>query len=176
MASVIQRLSAAELVETAIMNEKLAADHYGRLAEYATKADNTEVALFFHDQSNRERGHYNRLYKYRVRSGLGKNRTLGETLRWLSPEADAGREWELNVEMDLDTALRLTEEAEEKAQRFYCEAADDVDDPELSRLFSQLADEEEKHSRLAETLRSRYESKGKIEAPDYDDLGFGFGG
>ncbi|MBF0170372.1 MAG: ferritin family protein [Nitrospinae bacterium] len=175
METTLHRLTFTELLDTATLSEAMAADYYDRLAALADQAGNGEVALFFRDQANRERGHCNRLCKYRDDHGLGDYRTLGAHQRWLSPEIDEPREWDLSREADLNTVLRVVEQAEERAERFYREAAEQADDPVLAQLFLSLANEEARHGRLARTERGRRERQGDLPLPDYDDLGVGQG-
>lgn len=175
METALHGLTPLELIDTAILNEDIAAEYYEHLAKDAVKAENASLALFFRDQGRRERGQYNQLAKFRVESGLGKRTFDGATVRWLSPEADQIHAWDLSQKVDLDTALRIVEEAERKAEKFYRDAEQEVDDPDLACLFHWLAEEEARHGHLALSERGRQERDGAIPLPEYADLGYGFG-
>ncbi len=164
-------MTGAEAVNTAIYNEKIAADHYQRLAETCRKAGNNTVADFFVDQSKRETGHYNRLFKFKDNHPAYSTGSVGEAVKWVTREASAGTQAPLSV--DLDDALQVVEEAERNAETFYLQAGADADDKELSELFGWLADEEAHHLYLAQKIRAKLEQGGVIEPPDYDDLGMG---
>lgn len=164
------RMSSAEILNTAIYNEKLAADHYGALAELCHKAGNEMVADFFIDQANREKGHFNRLLKLKTRRHGSEGPSLGENVKWIVPETGAGSQ--VSPDITVDDALRLVEEREKDAAEFYAVISKKTSDQVLAGMFKTLADEEARHQYLAKNLRSRMEMKGLVEEVDYVDLGF----
>jgi rubrerythrin len=163
-------MTSAEILNTAIYNEKLAADHYDSLAVLCLKAGNKLVADFFVDQANRERGHFNRLLKLKTRRHGFDSPALGENVRWIVSETGAGSQ--VSPDITVDEALRLVEEREKEAVKFYTVIAEKTSDQVLSAMFKALADEEASHQYLARNLRSRMEMKGLVEEVDYVDLGF----
>ncbi len=163
-------MTSVEILNTAIYNEKLAADHYDSLATLCLKAGNELVGDFFMDQANRERGHYNRLLKLKTRRHGSEGPSLGENVRWITPETGAGSQ--ISPDIRVDDALRLVEEREKDATEFYAMIARKTSDQVLAAMFKTLADEEARHQYLARNLRSRMEIKGLVEEVDYVDLGF----
>lgn len=165
-------MTGAEAINTAIYNEKLASDHYKSMSEMAQKAGNDPVAEFFLEQSKRETGHYNSLFKFRENhSEYHAGGSVGEVVKWITDETFAAARIPANI--DVDTALRTVEAAEQSAESFYRQAASDVEDKELKELFTKLADEEAHHLYLAQKIRTKLEQKGVIEPTDYEDLGQG---
>lgn len=164
------RMTSAEILNTAIYNEKLAAEHYGSLAELCQKSGNVTAADFFIDQANREKGHYNRLLKLKNRRHGYEGPSLGENVRWIVAETGAGSQ--VSPDITVDDALRLVEDREKDAAEFYAVIASKTSDQVLAGMFKALSDEEERHKYLAKNLRSRMEMKGLVEEVDYVDLGF----
>lgn len=163
-------MTSVEILNTAIYNEKLAADHYDSLAALCLKAGNELVADFFVDQANRERGHYNRLLKIKTRGHGDEGPSLGENVRWITSETGAGSQ--ISPDISVDGALRLVEEREKDAAEFYAVVGGKTSDQALAAVFNDLADEEARHHYLARKLRSRMELKGLVEEVDYVDMGF----
>jgi rubrerythrin len=163
-------MTSVEILNSAIYNEKLAADHYHSLADLCLRAGNQMVADFFKDQADRERGHYNRLLKLKTRRHGYEGPSLGENVRWIVSETGAGSQ--VSADITVDDALRLVEEREKEAVEYYSVIAGKTSDRVLAAMFKTLADEEARHQQLAKTLRSRMEMKGLVEEVDYVDLGF----
>lgn len=164
------RMTSAEILNSAIYNEKLAADHYDALAELCLKAGNETAASFFMDQSKRETGHFNRLLKLKTRRHGSEGTTLGENVKWIVSETGAGSQ--ISPDITVDDALKLVEEREKDAAEFYSVISAKTSDRVLAAMFKTLADEEVRHQYLAKALRSRMEMKGLVEEVDYVDLGF----
>lgn len=165
-------MTGAEALNTAIYNEKLASDHYRAMGESAEKAGNGPVAEFFFEQSRRETGHYNSLYKFKENhSEYHSSGSVGEIVKWITDETFAATN--APVDMDIDTALQSVEAAERSSESFYRQAVDEMDDKELKELFTKLADEEAHHLYLAQRVRSKFEQTGAIDQTDYEDLGQG---
>ncbi|MBI4667381.1 MAG: ferritin family protein [Nitrospinae bacterium] len=163
-------MTAVEVINTAIYNEKLAAEHYEILCDMCLRAGNPSVSDFFHHQANRERGHYNRLIKLKRKRGKDNSPAVGEYIRWVLSESGAGAKFLPSLNMD--EALKMVESRENDACRFYSEAARKTTDPELAGIFAALAEEESHHQYLARKLRTDFEQKGIIDEMDYVDLGF----
>jgi rubrerythrin len=164
------QMASAEILNTAIYNEKLAADHYHTMADLCLRAGNQIVADFFKDQADRERGHYNRLLKLKTRRHGSEGPALGENVRWVVTETGAGSQ--VSPDITVDDALRLVEDREKDAAEFYAVIAGKTTDKVIAGMFKTLADEEARHQYLAKNLRSRMEMKGLVEEVDYVDLGF----
>lgn len=165
-------MTGAEALNTAIYNEKLASDHYRMMAEWARKGGNDKVADFFLEQSKRETGHYNSLFKFRENHPeYQSDASLGEITKWITDETFASSH--TPVDIDIDTALQTVEAAERSAESFYRRAIDQREDKELKELFAKLADEEAHHLYLAQKVRTKFEQSGTIEPADYEDLGQG---
>lgn len=162
-------MSSVEILNSAIYNEKLAADHYLSLADLCLRAGNQVVAKFFKDQADRERGHYNRLLKLKTSGHGSGGPVLGENVRWVVTETGAGTQ--VSPDISVDAALQLVEDREKDAAEFYAVVAGKTTDKVLADIFKTLADEEAHHQYLAKNLRSRLEQKGVLEEVDYADLG-----
>lgn len=162
-------MNAEEVINTAIYNEKLAMDHYSALAAVLDKAGNSSAAIFFAEQGSREKGHYNSLTKYRDKNFPDSKVAVGETVKWITREVTE----ESAMQAGLEDAIKVVEEAEKSAEKFYRDAIEKADDPEAKDLFGKLADDEANHFRIMGRLRAILESKGKIEPPDFADLGMG---
>ena len=159
-----------QALNSAIYNERLAMEHYSALAEVVGKSGDPSVAQFFEDQSNREKGHFNSLMKQKERLfPEGSDVAVGETVKWITREVTA----ESGAQAGLDDALKVVEEAEKTAQKFYLDAAKGTEDQEVKELFEKLAEEEDRHHRTMGRLRVILETKGKIDPPDFEDLGMG---
>lgn len=165
-------MTGAEALNTAIYNEKLASDHYKAMGESTEKAGNGQVAEFFFEQSRRETGHYNSLYKFKENhSEYHSSGSVGEIVKWITDETFAATN--APVDMDIDAALQSVEAAERSSESFYRKVADEMDDREIKELFAKLADEEAHHLYLAQRVRSKFEQTGAIDQTDYEDLGQG---
>lgn len=165
-------MTGAEAINTAIYNEKLASDHYKAMAEMARKGGNDSVAEFFLEQSRRETGHYNSLFKFRENhSEYHSGGSVGEVVKWITGETSAAAH--TPVDIDIDTALQTVEDAERSSESFYRQAASDMEDEEIKELFAKLAEQEAHHLYLAQRIRAKFEQKGSIEPADYEDLGQG---
>lgn len=165
-------MTGAEALNTAIYNEKLAADHYKAIAELAQKADNATVAEFFFEQSRRETGHYNSLFKFREsHSEYRSSGSVGEVVKWITGETFAAAHTQ--VDIDIDAALQSVEAAERNSESFYRKAADAIEDKEIKELFTKLAEQEAHHLYLAQKVRTKFEQTGTIDQTDYEDLGQG---
>jgi rubrerythrin len=155
------------IINSAIYNEQLAMAHYAALADVLKKAGDKVVAQFFADQSKREKGHYNSLTKYKKKAFPSSKVAAGETVKWITREVTD----EAGTQVGLSDALTVVEEAEKAAERFYNDAARNTQEKDAKGLFTKLADEEANHRKIMARLRSRLETKGKIETVDFDDLG-----
>ncbi len=173
MNTILKGLTLTEILDSATLSERMAAEYFDHLAAWARDDGNTAVAGFFVDQANRERGHCNQLAHYREKHGLREYREPQDELPWISPEAAGWHKDDQDRQFDLDTALTVVEQNEAKAERFYREAAQEVDDPDLQGLFTRLADEEAAHRRHALAERGRKERLEDMALPDYEDLGYG---
>lgn len=168
---VISGLDTADVLKTAIYNEKLAADYYDSMADYCSRGGNPKAADFFRYQAMRERGHFNGLMKFMKRRGESNTPALGEVIAWVGFES-ANVE-KMNPKLSLDDSLRHVEKREAEAFAFYDEYSAKVDDPEVASLFKHLALEEARHMKLAQKTRNIYERRGLLEEPEYEDLGLG---
>lgn len=167
----IERMSMAEIINTAIINEKMAADNYDRIADECAKVNNEKGAEFFRDQANRERGHFNSLVKCKSKKFRGEDTpALGEVVRWVTDETQIAPE--KIATMSFDDALMTVEDREQAAEIFYRQAASVVPDQAVAAFFDSLADEEAHHTYLALRLRTQSEMRGLVEAPEYADLGY----
>lgn len=168
----IEKMSVAEVINTAIINEKIAADNYNSIGKEYDKLGKAKMAEFFRDQASREEGHYNRLVKFKSNMTDSVNSPeVGEVMRWVTNEAIFPAE--KIASMNIDTALKIIEERERIAERFYRISAKAAVDETIADLFIALADEEAHHVYLSQKERFRNEQKGLIEEPAYTDLGYG---
>ena len=162
-------ISSEQVINSAIYNERLAMEHYVSLADVLDKAGDAAAAQFFTDQGNREKGHFNSLMKYKEKMFPDSKIAVGETLKWITREVTE----ESSVKAGLEDALKVVEEAERNAEKFYRDAIAGAEDQEARQLFEKLADDEARHCRIMGRLRARLEAKGTIEPPDFADLGMG---
>jgi len=164
-------ISETEAVNTAIINEKMAIDHYKNLSGLCRKVGNDGVADFFAEQSKREEGHYNSLVKYREKHPAGSGQAPGEAVKWITKETGAGTQTPAGL--DIEAALLQVETAERNAQRFYNQAMENASPTGARELFAKLAEDEGLHLYLAQKIRSKLEQGGVIELTDYEDMGAG---
>ncbi|MDH5509110.1 MAG: hypothetical protein OEZ32_02025 [Nitrospinota bacterium] len=160
-------ISAEQVINSAIYNEKLAMEHYASLAEVLKKAGDASAARFFEEQGKREKGHFNSLMKYKEKMFPDSKVAVGETISWITREVTD----EVGSLAGLDDALKVVEESEKAAEKFYRGAIDGAEEQEARILFEKLADDEARHGRIMGRLRARLEEKGSIEPPDFADLG-----
>ncbi|MDH5639253.1 MAG: hypothetical protein OEZ04_12260 [Nitrospinota bacterium] len=162
-------ISSEQVINSAIYNEKLAMEHYSSLAEVLKKAGDAGAAQFFEEQGKREKGHFNSLMKYKENMFPDSKVAVGESISWITREVTD----EAGTQAGLDDALKVVEEAEKAAEKFYRNAVAEAEEPEARELFEKLADDEARHFRIMGRLRARLEEKGSIEPPDFADLGMG---
>ncbi len=166
-------ISETDAVITAIINEKMAIDHYKNLSGLCRKVGNYGVADFFAEQSKREEGHYNSLVKYRENHPAGSGQAPGEMVKWITKETGAGTQTPAGL--DIEAALLQVENAERNAQQFYNQASESASSTGTGAkaLFAKLAEDEGLHLYLVQTIRSKLERGGVIGLTDYEDMGAG---
>ncbi|MDH5757561.1 MAG: hypothetical protein OEZ55_12940, partial [Nitrospinota bacterium] len=149
-------ISSEQVINSAIYNEKLAMEHYAALSKVLKKAGDSGAAQFFEDQGNREKGHFNSLMKYKEKMFPDSKVAVGETIKWITREVTD----EAGTQAGLDDALKVVEEAEKTAEKFYRDAIAQAEDAEARELFEKLADDEARHFHIMGRLRARLEEKG----------------
>lgn len=166
----IAKMSNDEVLNSAIYNEQISYEQYNNLADMLAKTENKTAADFFRDQANREKGHLNSLIKLKKKIAPDSLLPIGENVKWITP--DRGFISDVRVGVSLDDALSIVEEKENSADIFYQNAATAADNPDISELFTRLAEEEKHQHYLIQKMRTIYEQRGMIEPIDYEDLGF----
>ncbi|WP_341674868.1 ferritin family protein [Niveibacterium sp. SC-1] len=128
----------------AIQLEREAASRYDELQAMMQSAGNKEVAAFFADMARFARRH---LEEAMQRGGFREIPQMHwSEFRWpsgVSPEAAA---WEgVDALMDVQSALLLALDGEDRSRSFYSQVRDATQDPDVRRFAAEFAEEEAGH-------------------------------
>jgi rubrerythrin len=154
----METMTATELLDSALANEKVTADNYETIASVYQRSDAADIAEFFREQANRGRGHYN--YLERVRLAIDRNAPSLDHSALPPYDTTADNIGRFLAAGDLKGALQLVEERERDAEWFYRKAARTAKDKALAAVFNFLADDEEFHRQLALRQQGIYKRRG----------------
>jgi rubrerythrin len=143
--------SVTGLLARAVGIEREAADRYAEFARFMEDHDRNELADLFTQLARLERDHARVIEEW-----LGEAKPavpLEAAFHWLEsgPPSPAAHEWLLRL-MGPRDALVIALAAEQRAQRFFAELAQQADDDGVRRLASELAEEEAEHAARLERL------------------------
>jgi rubrerythrin len=143
--------SVAELLARAVGIEREAADRYAEFARFMQDHDRDELADLFTQLAHLERDHARAIEEW-----LGEANPavpLEAAFHWLEsgPPSPAAHEWLLRL-MGPRDALAIALAAEQRAQRFFAELAQQADDDGIRRMASELAEEEAEHAARLERV------------------------
>ena len=152
----INSMTMADVLNTALRNEKISSNVYKVIAQTFRNANETVLVKVFTEMSNVEEGHRKRLAKalkcYEENVVFSDEEPV-ETA-WTTPENPLklnddtlSRDTVLDG-ATLEKAVRLMKEREKDTEEFYLNAVDRTDRKDLQALFINLAAEEAKHQRL----------------------------
>jgi rubrerythrin len=154
--------SLAEFMSLALAMESEAAQRYSELADAMEMANNVEVAELFRRMANIETGHARAIMRQmRWREYVPRSSPLSE-----GPEAPP--EDAVHYLMQPYHALELALACEARAERFYADLADAVDDPEVREAARGLEAEERGHVALVRAWLARVEKPAANWADDPD--------
>jgi rubrerythrin len=160
-------LSPAETLDLAVGVEEEARRRYLEFVDQMTLHHTEEAAEFFRKMADLERSHRERLHDLReARFGTGPG--VSEPPRQLL-EVEAPEYGEVRAFMTVHRALDVALEAERKAERFYDDALEQVEDDELRSLFESLKNQEQRHQELIEKFRRTLPEEDTAVPEDYVD-------
>ena len=155
--------SILQALDTAAYNEDIAMKFYKNLAAFCRLNYRDDLADFFIDQSNREKGHFNSLMKFkRDNYGLENFDKSKVIVKWLTPETGIGSGG-LSFDESIEEVMKKVEWAEHETELFYRRQAEKY--PDISEMFCQLAEDEANQHHLALEAMERL-SKSKKEKKD----------
>ena len=151
MAPTVTVHSVTDLLARAIGIEREAADRYAEFARFMADHDRDELANLFTQLARLEHDHARVIEEW-----LGEVNPpvpVEAAFHWLEsgPPSPAAHEWLLRL-MGPRDALAIALAAEQRAQRFVAELAQQADDDGVRRLASELAEEEAEHASRLERL------------------------
>jgi rubrerythrin len=154
----------AEFMSLALAMESEAAQRYAELADAMEIANNVEVAELFRKMASIETGHARAIMsQMRWREYVPRQSPFGMAEGPETPGGDA-----VHYLMQPYHALELALACEERAQRFYAELADSVDDAAVRAAARELEAEEREHVALVREWMARVEKPAANWADDPD--------
>lgn len=147
----IEPLSTREILKCAIQNEKIALENYNTIGEIMLNSYNFSVAQIFFEAAKVEKGHFRKLQKTLKRLyGIIVTETtpLPYSTGCAPGSGDNACLLDIRTGMHQEDAIRFLEVAERTAEKFYREAMEMTERPDMKVLFRMLADEEGRHGRL----------------------------
>jgi rubrerythrin len=143
--------SVTELLARAVGIEREAADRYAEFARFMQDHDRDELADLFTQLARLERDHARVIEEW-----LGEANPavpLEAAFHWLEsgPPSPAAHEWLLRL-MGPRDALAIALSAEQRAQRFFAELAEQAEDDGVRRMAGELAEEEAGHAARLERV------------------------
>lgn len=159
--------SLPEFLAHAIAMEHESAERYLELADMMESYGNDDVSKLF-----REMNRYSLLHRDSVKEKVGTielPKIRSWQYRWTSPP-EMGDEDAFDRELDAFTALRYARENEIRAKDYYQSVADESDDPEVKRLASEFAGEEQEHADALDDWIARTSRPSRTFDEDPDTL------
>jgi rubrerythrin len=151
-----ESLTAQEALHVAIFIEERNAQIYQQFSELFAEfrdPDSLQIAAVFWEMGEEERRHGTMLQeRYFDRYGTQSCAVTEEDIREMIevPKIDNGELFAITrariSARPADKALRIALDAELAAQRFYKRVKEQTSDPDLKRLYSELADFEDSHT------------------------------
>jgi rubrerythrin len=141
--------SVAELLAHALAIEREAAERYAEFARFMADHERDGLADLFARLARLERDHARFIEK---RAGpIALPEAVQAQVRWLEsgPPAPAAHEWLARM-MGPRDALAIALEAERRAQAFFAELAENVEDEAVRRMAREFAEEEAEHAERLE--------------------------
>lgn len=163
----MEPLSTREILKCAIQNEKIAQENYNTIGEIMLNSYNFAVAQIFFESANVEKGHFRKLQKAlkRLYGVIVTDTTpLPFTTGCAPGSGDNACLLDIRTGMQEDDAIQFLEEAERAAEKFYREAVEKTERPDMKVLFRMLADEEGRHGRSIRRIARKAvtRSPGKV--------------
>ena len=159
-------LSLQDALDLAILVEDEAQERYLEFVDQLEQHHTKEAASFFATMARNEQKHGDEL-RARRRSLFGDApRMMKRSMLWdvEAPDYDQPRAF-MSARQAMEVALR----SETKAHEFFVQAIPHLSDPEVTRLFQELRDEEVLHQALVrEAMRSLPEGE-EGDPGDYED-------
>ena len=161
-----QKLDLRDALDLAILIEEEAGDIYLEFAEQMENQHTDEAARFFRAMIQNEKKHGEELTERRLALFGGEPRRVDRSMLFNveAPEYEKARAF-----MSRREALKVALDCERKAQAFFRGALEHVTNPEVKRLFEELADEEVHHEQLVALELSRLPPDPDVDAEDYAD-------
>ena len=155
-----------EFMSLALAMESEAAQRYSELADAMETANNVEVAELFRKMANIETGHARAIMAQMRWRDYAPPRRASAFGASEGPETPAGDT--VHYLMQPYHALELALACEERAERFYAELTEAVDDPEVRDAARGLEAEEREHVALVRVWLARVEKPAANWADDPD--------
>jgi len=131
----------------AVENE--ASERYAEMAEAMDAHNNTKVAKLFRDMSDIEELHAESVQRQAANLNLGELPV--KEYQWTTPEGpETGDFADLHYLMTPREALLLARHNEEKAATYFAELAEQVTNPEVKSMATEMASEEREHVDLVD--------------------------
>lgn len=146
------RLDAQDALDIAKVVEDEAQLAYEHLSEWVAGDGNPEAAEFFTRMAALEKRHKEAIVARRKLLFGDAPVRHDEAAPWQAEVPDYGS---LGRAVSLEEAYRVALDAETRAQKFYAEALEYVDEPQVVELFEWLKKAEDEHKRLINEERSR---------------------
>lgn len=155
-----------EFMALALAMESEAAQRYAELADAMEMANNVEVAELFRRMANIETGHARAIMaqmQWREYAPPRRGSPFGMSEGPETPGGDM-----VHYLMQPYHALEIALACEERAERFYADLADSVDDAEVCKAARHLEAEEREHVGLVRAWLARVEKPAANWADDPD--------
>lgn len=165
----IEPLSTREILKCAIQNEKIAFENYNAIGEIMLNSDNFSVAQIFFEAAKVEKGHFRKLQKALKRLyGIIVTDATPLPFSTGCPPGSGDNACLLNIRagMRQEDATRFLEEAERAAEKYYRDAVEMTERPDMKILFRTLADEEGRHRRLIQRIARKAVTRDIVKAHD----------
>ena len=159
-------LDLKDALDLAILIEEEAGDIYEEFAEQMENQHTAEAAKFFRSMIVNEKKHGEELSERRKALFGTQPRRVDRSMLFNveAPEYEKARAF-----MSRREALNVALDCERKAQAFFRGALAHVADPEVRRLFEELAEEEVHHEQLVASELSRLPPDPPVDTEDYAD-------
>lgn len=163
---VFPEMTLCDALDYATLIEEEARERYAELAEQMESHHNFEVARFFRFMLKVESAHEVRI--------LGRRkRTFGDAPtrvnRAMLFDVEAPEYDDVRATMTPREALAVALRAEKKAHAFFEKVLEQVKDPDVRALFTELRDEEIEHAGLVEREMAKLPPDAKFRAEDFED-------
>ena len=156
-----------EFLAHAIAMEHESAERYLELADMMETYGNNDVSALF-----RQMNHFSLMHRDSVKQRAGDMelpKMKSWQYRWTSPP-EMGDEDAFDRELDAFSALRYARDNEMRAKNFYQSVAETSEDPEVQRLATEFASEEQEHADALDGWIARTPRPSRSFAEDPDTL------